>query len=575
MAKRIPAGEVTPHGWYHLVKGDKPMMWMDAYDKSITFDLLGGLAVTNLFDTPETVQIPRGGLKGLIPPWKHILQKGATQDGATHIDALLDPTEVQLDVVCRGRDWRHTNNLSRQLLDSIDAIQQSSLNFWTHDMGHWWADVRWFQGAPQDPINLTNGGQKWSLRLLADTACWRSYDWTDMFSFDYEDFTDTFTYDTEADGDLGDNWPLYYDESGGGFIYADGSQARWKDDPDDWLGTETREVVAGPYKDFETATDNQVVSMVFGSMQEWSLPQGAANDLWVRMGRNPDGTWDGNGVRARMENNILKLSRFNDFAQTVLWQQIMLLPPLLGEKFSLVAGYDDNPRLFRFLRNGIPIMSHKESGTGSMLGEDYRGVGFGMQAGGAVLTQATPASIRKVSAGDNAQATQTGFVKMVNIGDQKMYWDATLFGPFDKIRLYDGPGSDEYVEFGPLLKNQIVFLRTDPRSNTTLVQDLTSTPPTPQELNIFQNAVKSLISFFSDQNAFTDQIESLFGIRPPQGNFYKYLSGRFSDNAAIPPKSPGVELRDVKPHHVKVEIVGGNADSKVILSGTPLRRNPL
>jgi hypothetical protein len=75
-----------------------------------------------------------------------------------------------------------------------------------------------------------------------------------------------------------------------------------------------------------------------------------------------------------------------------------------------------------------------------------------------------------------------------------------------------------------------------------------------------------------NEGAFGDQIKSLFGIRPPQGNLYKYLNGRFSENAAIPPKSPGYPLR---PYHVKVEIIGGNADTKVIASGTPLRRWPI
>lgn len=569
--KRYPAGDITPAGWHYIVTGARPMMWLDAYDGSIRFDLMGGLAPPfHDHMQPEAVELK--SLKGLIPPWKHIQQKGATQDGITHIDALLDPIEVEAELECYGRDWRHTAQVARDLIASIDAIEQSTLNFLTLDEGHWWAPIRWFQGGMQAALRAVNRGQPLSLRLQADNALWRTYDHTTSFGFSYEDFTDSFDYDTEDGGDLGENWPLYYDESGGGFIYADGDRARWKDDPDDWIGTETREVVCGPYKDFETATDNQMVSMVFASMQEWSLPQGAANDLWARMGRDIDGNWDGNGIRVRMENNVLKLSRFNNFVQTVMYQRLMLIPPLIGEKFSLAAGYGSDPRLFKFFRNGVEIMSHKESGTGSLLGPDYRGVGFGMQAGAALITQATPASIRKVSAGDNSQATQAGWLEMINVGDQPMYWDATLFGPFTSVKLYDGPESDDYVEFGPLLANQIVFLRTDPRSNTTMVQDLTSVPPSPQELTLFQSAVKSLLSFFSNQNAFTDQIESMFGIVPPQGNFYKYLKGRFSDNAAIPPKSPG---NPAQPYYVKVEIIGGNADSKVIASGTPQRRYPL
>lgn len=564
MTKRYPATPVTPHGWYHLVKGDSPQMWLDAYDKSITFDLSGGLAAPyNGRQIPESVALQ--GLKGLIPPWKHIMQKGATQDGSTHVDALLDPTEVGLDVVCRGRDWRHTNRVSRELLDSIDAIQQSKLNFWTHDMGHWWADVRWFQGAPQNPINLTKGGQKWGLRLLADTACWRTYDWTSMFSFTYEDMTAT-TFDAPLTG-----WPQYrYEGIGTGGPVGTGDGVRWDED-----GTAGISVMLGPYAGFDTATTNQVVNVVIGSLMEFGFLDAAFLDIWGRCGRDGNDDWDGTGIRARIGMGRVILTAFVNFAEVWERQWLKPIPPVFGEKFTLVCGFEDEPRKFQIQRNGIPILTHVESGTDSVVDASHRGIGMGMRAGTGLFTQASPPYIRKISAGDNAQVSQSGFVPMVNIGDQKMYWDATLFGPFEKVRLYDGPGSSESVEFGPLLKNQIVFLRTDPRSNTTLVQDLTSTPPTPQELNIFQQATKTLLSFFSDQNAFTDQISSLFGIRAPQGNFYKYLSGRFSDNAAIPAKSPGDALRDVKPYHVKVEIDGGNADSKVILSGTPLRRSPL
>lgn len=197
-----------------------------------------------------------------------------------------------------------------------------------------------------------------------------------------------------------------------------------------------------------------------------------------------------------------------------------------------------------------------------------------MAAGAGALSQRSPAWVRKVSAGDNAEVTQSGFLQRVNIGDQPMYDDYTIFGPASSVRIWDGPGSDEFVEFGPVLANQIVFLRTDPRSRTTLVQDLTVVPPSPQELNIFQQAVKAFSSFAFGNNVppLMRTIESLFGIRPPQGNLYKYLKGRFSERAAIPPKSPG---NPAKPYYVRVEIQGGNADSKIIASGTPLRRWPL
>lgn len=570
--KRYPSGDLTPHGWWHLVSGNKPMMWLEAYDESLAFDLLGGLAAPYNDPTkPEAVVLK--GLKGLIPPWKHIQQKGATQDGVTHIDALLDPIEVEADLECIGRDWQHTARVVRDLIASIDAIQQSSLHFYTHDIGHWWADIRWYQGAPPNPLELVRGGQPLPLRLQADNACWRTYEYADAFAFSYEDMTDTFTVDNRPTQDLGDI-PQHYTGDGGGFCTSYNGRAFWWDDPEDPFTTEERRVINGPWPDFETTTDNQVINQVHDTFQEWSFPDSARNILAGRMGKDVDGNWDGSGVFVEYGGSYLRLFHMVDFVETTMRSNplAMLIPPVPGEKFTLVCGYEGNPRMFKVLRNGVEILSHKETGTGSPMGADNRGIGNGMYAASALITQATPAAIRKISAGDNAEVSQSGFVKMLNVGDQRMYWDATIFGPCSKVRIYDGPGSEEYIEFGPLLPNQIVFLRTDPRSNTTLVQDLTAIPPTPQELNIFQDAVRSLLSFFSNQNAFTDQIESMFGIVPPQGNFYKYLNGRFSDNAAIPPKSPGDEA---KPYFVKVEIDGGNADSKVILSGVPLRRYPL
>ena len=85
-----PAGELTPHGWWHLTNGTRPTMRLRAYDGSVDFYLLGPYAPPFHDPTmPEAVALK--SLKGLIPPWQHITQKGATQDGITHVDALLDP----------------------------------------------------------------------------------------------------------------------------------------------------------------------------------------------------------------------------------------------------------------------------------------------------------------------------------------------------------------------------------------------------------------------------------------------------------------------------------------------------
>ncbi|WP_079669983.1 DUF7257 domain-containing protein [Mycobacteroides abscessus] len=571
---RYPANPVTPHGWYHLVNGEKPMMRLTAFDGSVEMFMIGGYAIPDPYTAPEAVHLI--DLEGLIAPWKHVTQKGATEDGVHHIDAFLDPVEVKLTVKCRGRNAARTRRVYRHLIDSLDAIKCSRLDFFDHDAGYWWADVRWFQGGQPDPVSAMRKGtsQKATLRLQADTGTWKSFDHADSFAFTYDAMTDTFATDHRQTKDLG-AVPQRYSGPGGGFCTSYNDQMRWWDDPEHGFGTQWRRVINGPWPDFDTDTDNQVVSQVHGGFQEWSVPDSGRNILGGRMNRNPDGSWAGDGVFVEYGAGYLRLYYTVNFVETTLrsWPLAIPIGPLPGEKFTLVCGTEDHPRTFRALRNDMEILSVTETGTGSALGAAHRGVGNGMFAAGAVISQATPSAIRKLSAGDNAAVAQTGFLKRINIGDQDMYDDYVLFGPFTKVKIYDGPGSDEYVEFGPLLPNQVVFLRTDPRVHTTLVQDLTSVPPSPQELDLFQEAIEKFMSFAGmNGTAFADQIKSQFGITPPQGPLYKYLKGRFSKNAAIPPKSPG---NPAQPYFVKVSIEGGNADSKIIASGTPRRRYPL
>lgn len=582
--KRYPGGPITPHGAYHLLHDKIPQVSLLAYDGSVVFNLMGALSINDRYAYPERVEII--DIKGLIPPWRTIDQKGATQDGTTFVDALYDPTEITIKVRCRGRDNEHLREVVRDLIGSMDAKQESELSWTTHAYGRWWAAVRLNKTIDESLFRIAGNTYEFDLRLRVDNAFWQSHPDIDSFSFDYEDFTDTFNYVSgnaqpaasvapgspggpARVGTMGADWPLYCTGTGGGYPRANGSAAVWVDDPLDLFFTGTRDAVIGPYKDFSTDTDNQVVNMVFGSFQEWSFPQGAANDLWARMGRDASGNWNGTGIRMRIENNVVKLSRFNSFSQTVMAFRVILIPPIPGEKFTLIAGYEGSSRTFKVLRNGTELMSHVENGTASVMNASHRGVGFGMQAGRAVLTQATPAAIRKVSGGDNSTVTQKGFLKRLNVGDQD-YWDRyTCFGP-GTFRFGNGPGSEDMVEFGPLLPNQIMQIRTDPRKYG--VRDLTVIPASPQELNIFQKALKDFVSFATGNNVppLLEAIQSSFGIAPPQGNPYSLLKGRFS--RPVPAKSPGAP---VQPYYVKVEIDDGDASSMVLASGTPLRRYPL
>ena len=246
----------------------------------------------------------------------------------------------------------------------------------------------------------------------------------------------------------------------------------------------------------------------------------------------------------------------------------MIIPPQMGEKFRFVVGEENNERTFQVFRGSATMMNVKENGTSSPLGASNRSAGLGGYSYG----PGHPASIRSWSAGTNATVSQSKFLRRVNVGDQPMADNYICYGP-GTFRFWNGPnaGPEEFVEFGPIESNQVMYLRTDPRKRG--VVDMTSTPNTPQALDWWQKTIKDFLTFATGNNAtpLAIEIESWFGILPPQGNPYSLLKGRWSDAALIPAKSPGKPAQE---YFVKCEIDDGNANSRVVVTGTPLRRLP-
>ncbi len=773
-----PPGELTPHGARRLMEGREPHISYVSYDGNVVWHLMGPYAPTA--GVQPGVTISRDSIKGLIAPWLTLDQAGANQDGITFNDAVYQPAEIDMVVEAHGSSPEETRTVIRDWIASWDAHQQGELHVFTPEQGHWWAPVRWLK-APMDALMRASSNRQrfvWTARI--DDAFWRSYDSVSNFVFTYESMTDTFATDYSDIQTMGPNWPMLYSGSGVGALYADGKNSVWKDDPDSifftsarqvvagpykdfstasdaqnvsiiygstpeswgtgaandiwcrmgrlgsgawdgngvrarigygfarisvfrnyqetkvlgttytllppfagnrfylkaltgtrrfqlvldaggilfdlldvtdttsaslmgssyrgigfgmaggaapitqttpgeirdvytddtvldtfattynpglgpnwplryegrhdayirtasgnakWVdnsGTNTQEVVCGPYKNFNTTTNNQVVSMVWDDVPEIKLFGSAANDLWARMGRNTDGTWNGSGIRARIRFNEIILSRFNNFTETVMAKRGLFFPPLWGEKFTLVAGFEGDERLFKIVRNNVELLSHKEAGTGSALGSAYRGIGFGVCARGSLIEQATPARIRKISAGDNATVSQSGYLPLANCGDTEAYPRYLLYGP-GYFSIGNGPDTPDVVEFGPLLAGQVVLIETEPRRRS--VVDLTpSTVSTSQVLTPFQQLIKNLVSFASIGNVppLLQQFESLFGILPPQGNLYSYLNGRFTRGVAA--KLPGQEPVTSQ---IRVKIDNGNASSKVVAALTPRRRWPL
>ena len=228
--------------------------------------------------------------------------------------------------------------------------------------------------------------------------------------------------------------------------------------------------------------------------------------------------------------------------------------------------------MFRVKRgegSGITALYFKDDDEVTPLGSSYRGAGgFGGYAAGALFTQGSPAAIRKVSADDMSAGTQEGFLRRINIGDIDRWDEYTLVGP-GTFNIAAGPGSSDMVEFGPLLPNQVVQLRTD--SQKWQVVDLTRVPPTADELAEYKDILAELDSLAPMANiAPTREANaSAFGVVPPQGNMHRLKKGNFT--RPVPRKSPG---RPPEPVQVAVSISGGNSDSCITASGVSLRRYP-
>jgi hypothetical protein len=575
---RYPAGPITPVGACHALDWNKPQMAYLSPDGSVVFHLLGPLSY---FDNtaPEAIRV-LPGMKGLVPPWKNVTQKGATQDGVTYVTSLYDPLEVEIPVLATGRDPAHTRRVIRAWIDSWDAKTPGELSWFTPQSGYWWANVRWAKN-PGDPLQGGNfARQKFTWTGVAYDAFWRSYDSTDQFAFGFDTASDSFT--TNYSSGLGSAWTLAYTNANG-FIYTTNNSAVWSPS-----STVTANTVVAQRTGYTSAGDNQVVTIDTGALPAWPWSFAGYDDIWVRMANT--GTPGANGVRVRVGTNGLTLSSFNSGVETVLYttttasgafsSPFTWIWPQAAETYTVIAGTANSPREFIVTRNGATIFDTVETGTTSRYGATFRGAGFGMAVGVDTTLfggtgQGLPAAVNDWAAGDNVatatgpQLGSTGFITLANCGDQPMWPRYTCFGP-GTFSVANGPANTDTVTFGPLLAGQVAQIQTDPRVRG--VVDLTATapqaPPTAQQQNLFTQLLSDFLGFLSNANAPSPSL-SVFGVPAPQGNLYGLLSGRFSN--PIPPKSPG---GPATPYPVAVGITGGNAQSRILAAGTPLRRFP-
>lgn len=287
-----------------------------------------------------------------------------------------------------------------------------------------------------------------------------------------------------------------------------------------------------------TAGDNQVVSLRVGTPFQALFGDNAFIDIWARMNTNDIAP---TGIRLRISRWFAKLSRFNAGVETVMENMLLLLPTLWNQEWKITCGTAKDPRRFIVQRDGAIMIDHRESGTNSAIGADYRGAGFGLESGSGTFSQQIPPSVLEWRMGDNSTITQSGHLTLTNFGDQVEYPDLVVYGP-GTFTFGDGADAEPTVTFGPISDGQRALIRTHPGARG--VYDL---PPA----TVGSDALKA----FKESLTVSDM--------------YKNLKGRFSKG--IPPKPVGGLPAESK---LAVTITDGNASSQVIAAITPRRRWP-
>lgn len=562
-----PNGPLTPLGASLLAEGTDYHLWASSQDGSSQFYLNGACA-------PIAPGVP--GQDGMVvtgerglgsPPFQHKDLQAATQDGVTWTDTVYEPGQIDLDLEAHAR----TPQALQALVDEWKAMWNPRklvrLEYITLDGGYWYCDARLLPKSWGDQ-NKTAARrlrmQKLSHSCRIDNTFWNGVDSTCSFAPTYAAFGDNFNTPTESG--LGDGWTVSYSTGHTGHVYVAASGGvYWAD-----TGNSTQSAVC--IYNTPTDTDDQVITVnMGGSFDGVTILAEAFNDIWGRAD-----SVGANGIRVRIGWTGVEIHRFNNGTPTLLWFQPLLIPPLPNEPWTLVCGAKaGSPRSFALQRSGIQILSFTESNSGSALGADYRHTGFGVQTAGGSLgaPMASFIPVAKFAAADNtAVASVTGHIQLTNIGDQDGWPRYLVYGPGTFI--FGQPDNGPNISFGPLRDGQIALITTLPRLRS--VVDLTPGTTAPATASAAQtNVLGSLLSFVTNGIVGAlDQLESLFGVLPPQtatspGGLYSLLGGRFSNPI------PGVEVpSQAQPVQIPVTIQGGSASSKVIAAVTPRRTCP-
>lgn len=506
---------------------------------------------------------------GLMAPFENLELRGARQDGATWTDSVFDVGEIMLGLELSGTSPQNTRDVMRRWIGAWSAKQTGVLSVFTPDMGEWWANVRLGKNVSDmfEKDYTWSGKQPFTWSAKNYDAFWYGVDSTSSFQIVSATLVADFTTMSNASS-LDDNWTQVYSSTAHGSCGVVSKACSWI--PNDAVAASVEN-----YYNTPTASDNQVVGVRFAGathatgVSKWQGTETSYIDLWARVSADHQ-----TGIRARLflastaGPHSVKVSCFNDGVETPWFTTSVSLT--WGDTIALNVGYNSNQYGVRVVKNGTPFHSFTDTAHTSQVGPDFRGHGFGEAT--AVDTHGEliiPAPIALYAAGDWLTSTQSGFLPLTNLGNVEAWPRYLCYGP-GTFSFSNGPGSSSMVTFGPLLDGQIALITTEPRLRS--VVDLSPSAPAGQPLSSIQSLLESLISFATNNNTppLLQQFESIFGVRPPQGNLYTLLNGRFTN--PLPPNVYGISP---VAEQIAVSILDGTPDSKIVASVTPRRTWPL
>lgn len=117
-------------------------------------------------------------IKGLMGSWKHLDQTSAHQDGVDWLDAVWDPTEVDMVVAIAGQTPSGYRKQQRGWMDSWDPKLTGKLVWFSQELGEWWLTMRMLKETDAElttgPAFMTSQQFPWAAR--ADQPFWTSFD---------------------------------------------------------------------------------------------------------------------------------------------------------------------------------------------------------------------------------------------------------------------------------------------------------------------------------------------------------------------------------------------------------------